>query len=58
MYGDEMSSYVRMGALSRDHITQWTMRFQQVGGQVMVGLAEEDAQLDGALRDLVSDESN
>ena len=44
-----------MGALSRDHITQWTVRFEEVGGQVMVGLAEEDAQLDAKLRALVMD---
>ena len=44
-----------MGALSRDHITQWSVRFGQVGGQVMVGLAEEDAQLDDVLYRLVID---
>ncbi len=40
------SSYVRMGALSSEHTTQWFVNFTRAGYAVLVGVAAEDADLE------------
>ena len=52
---DDNSSYVRMGALSSEHTTQWSVNFTHARGKVLVGVAAEDADLEPEFEDLARD---